>query len=77
MAYEKRRSLGSTTDNYVDGLYIRDGRLINDRFDGETGIAQAARYRKQMEKQYKIDCIADGIERAKMRMDGDKDIYEF
>ena len=25
----------------------------------------------------KIDCIADGIERAKMRMDGDKNIYEF
>ncbi len=77
MAYEKRKSPGSTTDNYVDGLYVRDGRLINDRFPGETGIAQAARYRKQMEKQYKIDCIADGIERAKMRMDGDKDIYEF
>ena len=32
---------------------------------------------KQMKKQYKIDCIADGIERAKMRMNNDRDIYEY
>ena len=38
MAYEKRKSPGSTTDNYVDGLYVRDGRLINDRFPGETSL---------------------------------------
>tara|TARA_R100000654_G_scaffold31929_1_gene56820 strand:- start:279 stop:563 length:285 start_codon:yes stop_codon:yes gene_type:complete len=63
--------------NNVGGLYVKNGRLINERMEGETGIAQAARFRKQMEKQYKIDCIADGIERAKMRMDNDKDIYEF
>jgi|TARA_R110000751_G_scaffold92044_5_gene180316 hypothetical protein len=63
--------------DYVDGLYVKDGRLINDRADGETGIAEASRLRQQMKKQYKIDCIADGIERAKMRMDHDKDIYEF
>lgn len=63
--------------NNVGGLYVEDGRLVNDRMDGVTGIEQAAMYRKQMKKQYKIDCIADGIERAKMRMDHDKDIYEF
>ncbi len=40
------------------------------------GIEQAAMYRQQMKKQYKIDCRADGIERAKRRMDGDRDIYE-
>ena len=50
---------------------------MNARADGMTGIARASMYRQQMKKQYKIDCIADGIERAKMRMDGDKDIYEF
>jgi len=64
-------------DNNVDGLYVKDGRLMNGRMDGMTGIAQASMFRKQMKKQYKIDCIADGIERAKMRMDHDKDIYEF
>tara|TARA_B100001778_G_scaffold319487_1_gene309019 strand:- start:562 stop:777 length:216 start_codon:yes stop_codon:yes gene_type:complete len=67
----------STTSDYVNGLYVKDGRLINSRPTGMTGIEEASMYRKQMKKQYKIDCIADGIERAKMRMDHDKDIYEF
>ena len=63
----------------MQGYEVKDGRLINGRpdFMGKSGIETAALYRKQMKKQYKIDCIADGIERAKMRMDGDKDIYEF
>ena len=30
-----------------------------------------------LKKQYKIDSIADGIERAKMRMDGSKNIFEY
>ena len=64
-------------NNSVGGLSVENGRLINNRKDGETGIAQASRYRSQMKKQYKIDCIADGIERAKMRMDHDNDIYEY
>jgi hypothetical protein len=42
-----------------------------------SGIEEASMRRQQMKKQYKIDCIADGIERAKMRMDGDRNIYEF
>ena len=66
----------SKIGNFVEGLYVKDGRLINQRPDGMTGIAQASLYRQQMKKQYKIDCIADGIERAKMRMDGDRNIYE-
>ncbi len=67
----------STTSDYVNGLYVKDGRLINSRPVGMSGIEEASMYRKQMKKQYKIDCIADGIERAKMRMDHNKDIYEF
>ena len=63
---------------YYDGLIIKDGRLINEQIEpGMTGIQKASLYRKQMKKQYKIDQIADGFERAKMRMDHDKDIYEF
>ena len=63
---------------YYDGLTIKNGRLINEQIEpGMTGIQKASLYRKQMKKQYKIDQIADGIERAKMRMDGDKDIYEY
>ena len=61
----------------MDGLFIKNGRLINMRYDGKSGIEQASMYRQQMKKQYKVDQIADGIERAKMRMDGNKNIYEF
>ena len=64
-------------DNFVKGLYIQNGELRNMRPNGMSGIEEASMYRQQMKKQYKIDCIADGIERAKMRMDGDKNIYEF
>ena len=48
----------SNTSDYVNGLYVKDGRLINARPDGVSGIEEAAMYRKQMKKQYKIDCIA-------------------
>ncbi len=64
-------------NNNYQGLTIKDGRLINERPDGVSGIERASMMRKQMKKQYKIDCIADGIERAKMRMDGDRNIYEY
>ena len=64
------------SDN-VEGLYVQNGRLINGRPNGMSGIEEASMYRQQMKKQYKIDCIADGIERAKMRMIGDRDIFEY
>ena len=54
----------------MDGLIIKNGRLINMRPDGMSRIEQASLYRQQMKKQYKIDTIADGIERAKMREEG-------
>ena len=54
----------------MDGLTIKNGRLINNRPDGMSGIEQASLCRQQMKKQYKIDTIADGIERAKMREEG-------
>jgi len=65
------------TSDYVNGLYVKNGRLINDRSDGESGIAQASMYRKQMKKQYKIDCIADGIEKAKERENMRDNFYSF
>jgi len=67
----------NTSEDGRSGLYVKDGRLINDRSDGVSGIEQASMYRKQMKKQYKIDCIADGIERAKMRMDTQENFYKF
>ena len=35
-------------NNYVDGLYIKDGRLINDRPSSESGIARAASIKRSV-----------------------------
>ena len=53
-------------DNYVDGLYSKDGRLINDRPNGMMGIERAAKLRKMVKKQENIEQIAEGIRRAQM-----------
>tara|TARA_R110000751_G_scaffold84606_2_gene169225 strand:- start:2063 stop:2281 length:219 start_codon:yes stop_codon:yes gene_type:complete len=51
------------SDN-VGGLYVEDGRLKNERADGETGIAQAARIKRSVKNDRKINRIAEGIELA-------------
>ena len=51
----------------AQGLTVKDGRLINDRPVGESGIAEAARLRRQMKNRYKAECIADGIGIAERR----------
>ena len=53
-------------DNFVDGLYIKNGRLINDRPDGMMGIEKAAKLRKMVKAQKNSEQIAEGIQRAKM-----------
>ncbi len=54
-------------DNYVDGLFIKDGRLINDRPDGMTGIQRAASMKRAVENDRKINSIAEGIQVAENR----------
>ena len=53
----------------VDGLYVKNGRLINGRPNGMTGIEQAANMKRIIDEDRKIKMIADGIERAEMRKD--------
>jgi len=50
----------------VDGLTVKDGRLINNRADGCTGIAQMAKLRKEAKREEKIDVIAEGYSRGEM-----------
>ena len=50
--------------DYVDGLYVKNGRLINERRDGETGIAQASCIKRAVKNDRKINRIAEGIELA-------------
>jgi len=56
-----------SSSNYVNGLYIKDGRLINDRAPGMSGIAQAANMKRIIDEDRKIKMIADGIERSENR----------
>ena len=50
--------------NYIDGLYVKDGRLINDRPDSRSGLERAAEIRKAVERQNNIEQISEGIRRA-------------
>lgn len=51
-------------NNFVDGLYIKDGRLINDRPTSESGIARAANIKRAVKNDRKINQIAEGIQLA-------------
>ena len=53
-----------STNNYVDGLYVRNGRLINDRPDGQSGIARAASIKRSIKNDRKINQIAEAIQLA-------------
>jgi len=52
--------------NFVEGLYVQNGRLINSRPDGMMGIEKASQLRKMVKGQKNSEQIAEGIRRAKM-----------
>jgi len=43
------------------GLTVKDGMLINNRADGETGIAHIAKTKKAIKRMEKIDTMSEGI----------------
>jgi len=51
----------------MGGLTVKNGRLVNDRPNGMTGIEEAGLVRKAMKREKKVSMIADGIVRAEMR----------
>lgn len=51
----------------MGGLTVKNGRLVNDRPNGMTGISEAAMLKKAVKREKKVSMIADGIIRAKMR----------
>ena len=53
----------------MDGLTIKNGRLINDRPDSETGIAKLARKKKELKRAEKVRMIAEGNELANANID--------
>lgn len=47
-------------------LTVKDGRLINNSADGQTGIAQLSKLRKEAKREEKIGMIAEGYSRGEM-----------
>ncbi len=61
----------------MNGLKMKDGRLINDRPVGMTGLAQAAMLRKQNKQRSLTQDIALGIELADDRKSAKQAIRKF
>jgi hypothetical protein len=53
----------------MDGLEIKNGRLINNRPDPVMGICKAAQMRKEMKRAKKVRMIAEGNELANANID--------
>ncbi|MCP4632754.1 MAG: hypothetical protein GY855_07490 [candidate division Zixibacteria bacterium] len=53
-------------------MTVKNGRLINNRPVGKSGIEEAGELRKMVKKNEKTNMIADGIERAEMKKDMNK-----
>lgn len=51
----------------MNGLRVVNGRLINDRPNGLTGIQEAARNRKEMRRQEKISVYSDAFALGEMK----------
>lgn len=52
-----------------NGLTVKNGRLINEGFDGITGIQAAANARKLMKREQKVSMMEEAMYRAEMRAD--------
>lgn len=63
----KKINRDSKMSNNVGGLYVKQGRLMNERPCGMTGIQEAARIRKMKHDAEKAEIIANGISLAEMR----------
>lgn len=59
----KKLDLGSSvySGSQYSGLDVRNGRLINNRPNGQTGIAEAAEIRSSIKRAEKISMIAKGV----------------
>ena len=51
--------------DFVDGLYVKDGRLINGRPNSMMWIEKISKMRQEVKRQKNIQEISEGIQRAK------------
>lgn len=57
----------------MNGLTVSNGMLINNRPDGQTGIAQAAQVKKAMKTAEKVSVIARGTAMGEMMSEMEDD----
>jgi len=50
--------------DYIDGLYVENWRLINERPNSMTGIQKAASIKRSVSNDRKINQVAEGIQLA-------------
>lgn len=50
--------------DYIDGLYVENGRLINERPNSMTGIQKAVSIKRSVSNDRKINQVAEGIQLA-------------
>ena len=61
------RSKNLNKRDFVDGLYVEGGRLINDRPNAMTGIQKAASIKRSVKNDRSVNQIAEAIELAEGR----------
>jgi hypothetical protein len=60
------KSSNQNNKENMNGLDVKNGRLINNRPNGISGIQEAAMIKKAVKKMKKIEIIADGIKLSEM-----------
>ena len=69
----KRGKLGLGNSIYSSdkfgGLTVKNGRLVNNRPDGQTGIAQAAEIKRSFKMAEKVSIVAKGTAMGEMMSD--------
>jgi len=63
------RSKNLNKSDFVDGLYVEGGRLINARPNSMTGIQKAASIKRSVKNDRRVNQIAEAIELAEDRKD--------
>ena len=63
------RSKNLNKSDFVDGLYVEGGRLINSRPNSMTGIQKAASIKRSVKNDRRVNQIAEAIELAEDRKD--------
>lgn len=56
-----KAKLSNSVYSKMGGLEVKNGRLINNRPDGMTGIAQIAMAKSEMTRMKKIQMTAEGV----------------